>query len=139
MDSTRFDLSDPDAVSFCPTCGAGYTARVVRCSDCDKELIPRSRVEQEALQSEDSHDDIVPLCQLENRVQSGLLESDLEEAGIRFFVRELGFQPGLGNLGLAGRFEFLVVERDFERAKAIVASVEELDGAMPLDEEADES
>jgi hypothetical protein len=89
-------------------------------------------------QREAGHDDIVPLCQLENRVKAGLLESDLEEAGIRFFVRELGFQPGLGNLGLAGRFEFVVVEQDLERAKAIAATVEELEVAMPPDEEPSE-
>lgn len=47
MDMTRFDLSDPDAISFCPSCGAGYTARVVQCTDCNEELVPRSRVEVE--------------------------------------------------------------------------------------------
>jgi hypothetical protein len=138
MDTTRFDLSDPDAVSFCPSCGAGYTARVIRCTDCNEELVPRSRVEYEVLQKQTGQDDIgatVPLCQVENRLKAALLESGLEEAGIRFFVKELGIQPGLLNRGLAGRFEFVVAEQDLERAKAAVTGVEELEKAMLPDEE----
>jgi hypothetical protein len=137
MDTTRFDLSDPDAVSFCPSCGAGYTARVVRCNDCDEDLVPRSRIEYELLQKETGGDDIgatVPLCQVENRLKAGLLESALEEAGIRFFVKELGIQPGLLNRGLAGRFEFVVAEQDLDRAKATVAGIEELEETVPPDD-----
>jgi hypothetical protein len=45
MDEPRFDLSDQDAVAFCPSCGAGYLAGVTRCDDCGLQLEARSVIE----------------------------------------------------------------------------------------------
>jgi hypothetical protein len=40
-----FDLADPDAVCFCPSCGMGYRAGFSRCADCEEILVSRSQVE----------------------------------------------------------------------------------------------
>ena len=41
-----FDLSDPDAAAFCPSCGAGYTSQVQDCSDCGVALVPKSQINE---------------------------------------------------------------------------------------------
>lgn len=45
MQPRDFDLSDPDATAFCPSCHAGYTGRVQGCFDCGVPLLTRDRVE----------------------------------------------------------------------------------------------
>ena len=128
MDRIHFDLSDPDAVSFCPSCGSGYTARAARCTDCGENLISRSRAEAQMQEAVDASDirATVPLCRLEDRLKASLLESGLEEAQVKFFVRELGVQPGLASRGLGGLFEFVVSEEDLDRAEQILSRLDEL-------------
>jgi hypothetical protein len=50
MCPSRFDLSDPDAVAFCPSCGAGYLAGVTHCSQCEVELESRAAIEVQVAQ-----------------------------------------------------------------------------------------
>jgi hypothetical protein len=65
------------------------------------------------------------LCRLHNRLLAGLLEAALDEAGVAFSVKEMGVQPGLRLQSLAGHFEFVVVERDYEKARGILIQLEE--------------
>jgi hypothetical protein len=129
-----YNLSDPDAVSFCPSCGAGYTAMAVRCQDCDQELVPRSWVEFRAPAAKAPGDtgDAVHLCEILGRIKAGRLELELAEAGIRFFTRPQHLL-GVGG-GLHGAIDFFVASKDLERAKGILLTVQEL-GERTLDAE----
>jgi hypothetical protein len=82
----EFDLSDPDAVAFCPSCGSGYRAGTIRCWDCDSELVPRSSVEARANQPhlERESDEPVPLSDLTNSYRAHVLGSLLNDEGIWF-------------------------------------------------------
>jgi hypothetical protein len=126
MSTPRFDLADPDAVSFCPTCGAGYTAKATRCRDCDEELVPRSWIEAKLFEEEMKADSgpTVSLCRVDDRLKAGLLESALEEAGIEFYSKEIGVRHGLMDRGLAGRLEYYVLGSDLERAKKLLIELE---------------
>jgi hypothetical protein len=126
MSAPNFDLADPDAVSFCPTCGAGYTAKASRCRDCDEELVPRSWIEAKVLEESMKGDSgpTVPLCRVNDRLKAGILESALEEAGIEFYAKEIGVRHGLMDRGLAGRLEFYVLRNDLERAKTLLIELE---------------
>lgn len=46
MCPSRFDLSDPDAFAFCPSCGTGYRAGVTHCSHCRTALTGRAEIER---------------------------------------------------------------------------------------------
>lgn len=130
MSVARFDLSDPDAFHFCPQCGAGYTARSQRCADCGVDLVPRSWIEAQERERQhvveaNSQEPIVRLCRLNNRLLASLLESALAEEGVAFSIMETGIQAGLRQQGLTGLFEFVVAERDYEKARGILLQLEE--------------
>jgi hypothetical protein len=133
-----FDLSDPDAVFFCPSCGAGYTATALRCSDCDQELVPRSWIEQQAQGGKGEGDDVdetTLLCRIAGPIKAGRLEAELAEAGIRFFTGTHGVL-GLGHDGMHGTIDFFVLKEDLRAAEGIVRRVEELEeheGTEPED------
>jgi hypothetical protein len=85
-----FDLSDPDAVAYCPACGYGYTARATRCAPCDVALIPRARVEAAArsrIAETTPMGDSALLVRLDEPVQANVLELELGEAGIPYLVQ----------------------------------------------------
>ncbi len=138
MNRVDFDLSDPDAVSFCPSCGAGYTARAARCTDCDESLLPRSWAEARLREVESDRQATAPLCRLDDRLKAAWLESQLEEARIQFFVRELGPQQGLLASGLGGLLEFVVSQEDIERAGELLLGLDEI-GESASDDDGDES
>jgi hypothetical protein len=56
---------------------------------------------------------------------ASLLESALDEEGVAFSIMETGIQAGLRQQGLTGLFEFVVVERDYEKARGILLQLEE--------------
>ena len=122
---SRFDLSDPDAVAFCPSCGAGYTAGTARCLPCGADLVSRADAEarERATAGDEEAISAVSLCRTPDRAEAALLESDLTRAGIRFFTRELGIQP-LSFEGLPGLIEFVVAADDLEPAREILRRVE---------------
>jgi len=49
--STRYDFTDPEAVSYCPECGLGFRIAVGRCESCDAVLISRAEALEEWRQS----------------------------------------------------------------------------------------
>ena len=87
----RFDLSDPDAVRFCPSCGSGYTARVTRCEACDTALVSRAEVEAGTLAVDDevaptAETGEVVLVQVSDRTEADLVAGALERAGVPYLV-----------------------------------------------------
>jgi hypothetical protein len=101
--SPEYDLTDPDAVAFCPSCGSGYTARVARCEPCDRGLVPRREIEA-ARAGADAADaaaagqagEIATLCRLDDPGRAERLRQALEEAGIPFWADEAPLPvPGL--------------------------------------------
>ncbi len=127
MTKTNYDLSDPDAVFFCPSCGSGYTAKATRCVDCDETLVPRSWVEAQSHEQSREHDsdDAVQLCRIVDRIEASFLEEDLDKAGIPFMVKELGGQASLLSGAVGGTFDFFVTEHDLPRALDLVHRLEE--------------
>jgi hypothetical protein len=101
----EFDLSDPDAAFFCPSCGSGYRAGASRCTDCDTGLVPRSSAEARA--SERGVDDsAVPLADIESSYRAHVLGSLLNDEGIWFATETPGrgavrFHVRPGDLHLA--------------------------------------
>jgi len=120
----QFDLSDPDAVAYCPSCGSGYGAGPIRCVECDRELVARSWVEAQAsaVTPEPASVEMpVPLGDVANFFKAHLLGSALKEEGIWFTS-----EPGAG-----GAVRFLVLARDLERASQVLADLDELEKAPP--------
>ena len=131
MTEVHFDLFDPDAVHFCPQCGAGYTANThSNVSIAAPDLVPRSWIEAQEREKQkereaSSRETVVHLCRLNNRLLASLLEAALDEAGVAFSITDAGIQAGLRQQGLSGHFEFVVVEKDFEKARSILLQLEE--------------
>lgn len=88
--SPEFDLSDPDAVAFCPVCGSGYTARVARCEPCNAALVPRAEVEAGTLAVDEeaptAETGEVVLVQVSDRGEADLVAGALERAGVPYLV-----------------------------------------------------
>ncbi len=137
----EFDLSDPDAVSFCPVCGASFNAVALRCVDCDEDLVPRSWVElRDQQQAPDPWDETVLLRKMAGPIEAGRLELELAEAGIRFYSQPHGV-VGLGHGGLQGTVNFFVLGEDLDRANGILNRLKELGERppdFPLETEPDE-
>jgi hypothetical protein len=144
MPNPRYDLSDPDAVFFCPSCGSGYTAQATRCADCDEQLVSRTWVEAHP-HEEQAHEgyavevplpgrlqhevadpgSTVVLCRIDDRLKASFLESLLNEAEILFYTKEGHIQSGLLSRSMAGIFDFFVTERDLHRALELVERLNE--------------
>lgn len=126
MPSPKYDLSDPDALFFCPTCGSGYTAKATRCVDCDELLVPRSWVESQMHEQSQQHDtgEAVRLCRVVDRFEANFLKEELDTAGIPFMVKELDVQASLLSGAVAGNFDFFVTEHDLPRALDLVHRLE---------------
>lgn len=123
-----FDLSDVDAENFCPSCGAGYTARATSCPDCQTELWPRARVREELkrrteTEFDPSDSDLadpnpVLLCHMPDPVVAQWMVCELSDSGIWFYaspIEEPGAAPGARDL--------FVFPGDLERAKKILDKV----------------
>jgi len=121
----EFDLSDPDAVAFCPSCNSGYTARVTRCPPCDVALIPREEVEAAAGELPPDFDEAgestVLLCRLDDPAKGHLLGVELERAGVPYWPRSTPFDP-LG--GIPNAVEFRVPARYADQARRALRRVE---------------
>jgi hypothetical protein len=117
----EFDLSDCDAMSFCPACGSGYRAGPATCSDCGTELKPRSWVEARLeLGSEESLDS-VRLADIENSFKADVLGSALRDLGIRFVTQPTGWAA----------VRFLVPLRELDLARQVLADVDEMEESPP--------
>ncbi len=133
----EFDLSDPDAVAFCPSCGSGYTARATRCEPCDVALIPRAQAETASTEAPPSDIDeaaadeaTVSLCQLVDPAKANLLGLELEQAGVPYWVRMTPLDP----FGLPGFTEFRVPERYIDEARDGLRRIEEYPSGGPTDD-----
>jgi hypothetical protein len=135
--SPEYDLSDPDAVAFCPSCGSGYTARVARCQPCDVALVSRAEVERGAAEPAPDEDEAEAewapegvageaestelLCRMEDPVKWEQLADDLHEAGVPYWPRSSRWQ----SLGGAPPFvEFRVPARYLDAARRVLARLE---------------
>jgi hypothetical protein len=119
-----FDLSDPDAVAFCPSCGSGYRAGATRCTDCDSELVPRSWVEARANERDlegESDEGPVPLSEIENSYRAHVLGSLLNDERIWFATETSRW----------GAVRFLVLTRDLDAAREVLSDVEQLPDSPP--------
>ena len=124
MTPPGFDLSDPDAVSFCPSCEAGYGPRVTRCPYCEEDLVARSTIEGQLQQGAREREDqkqrdrqpLVLLCRVLDRVQVAILKQRLDETGIPYATRERDALT-IPFTGLPGPVEILVAESDLNRAQ----------------------
>ena len=130
--SPEYDLSDPDAVAFCPSCGAGYTARVTRCASCDVPLVPRAEAERAAREAapepeSDAGFDVneaessVLLCRLEDPVKGAQLAEDLDQAGVPYWRRSARWES-LG--GTPPFVEFRVPARYLDEAQRVLQGLE---------------
>jgi hypothetical protein len=116
----EFDLSDPDAVAFCPSCGSGYRAGVALCSDCDSDLRPRAWAEARA--SEGPVDDsLVPLADLQDSYRAHVLGSLLNDEGV-WFATEAS-SPGV--------VRFHVRARDLDLARDVLSDLDQLPETLP--------
>jgi hypothetical protein len=129
----EYDLTDPDAVSFCPSCGYGYTARATRCGRCDVALVPRAEIEA-SVQAAPTDTGLDPdgqgtvlLCRLDERVKANLLEAALERAGVPCWVRWAPRDPidVIDMVGSRQLSEFRVPPRYLEEAQRILREIEE--------------
>ncbi len=115
----EFDLSDPDAVAFCPSCGSGYRAGPLRCADCDRELLPRSWVEARTIGpafEPTGADTPLLLADVENSFKAHLLGSVLHDEGIWFASEPSAW----------GAVRFLVLPRDLEPARRVLSDLDEI-------------
>ncbi len=120
VEPPEFDLSDPDAVAFCPSCGSGYRAGASRCTDCDSELVPRSWAETRA--GERRVDDApVPLADIESSYRAHVLGSLLNDEGV-WFANETSS---------SGAARFLVHPRDLDVARDVLSDLEQLPDTPP--------
>lgn len=116
----EFDLSDPDAVAYCPSCGSGYrAAALVRCADCDRELLPRSWVEARAKApalEPTGVDAAVVLADVGNSFKAHLLSSALHDEDIWFLSEPSAW----------GALRFLVLPRDLDLARELLSDIDEI-------------
>ncbi len=117
----EFDLSDPDAVAFCPSCGSGYRAGPLVCVDCETALRPRSWVETRPELVYDPAVDPVILADVENAFRADVLDSALHDQGIWFVTQPTGSRA----------LRFLVRPFDLDLARQVLADIDEIE---PLDE-----
>jgi hypothetical protein len=125
-----FDLSDPDAAAFCPSCGSAYRAGTARCTDCDCELVPRSWVEARANEPDLEHERNeapVPLADIENSYRAHVLGSLLNDEGIRFGTETSSW----------GAVRFLVFARDLDVAREVLSDLDQLTDTPPETPEED--
>lgn len=121
----EFDLSDPDAVAYCPSCGSGYRVGPVRCVDCDRELLPRSSVEAGAIGpaiETNGAEAPVLLADVENSFKAHLLGSALSEEGVWFASEPSAW----------GAVQFSVLPRDLAFARQVLSDLDEMQ-KTPLD------
>ncbi len=129
----EFDLSDPDAVAFCPSCGSGYTARATRCEPCDTALIPRAQVEAAARDAEEGEEAVtaVLLCRVDDPAKADRLAGELERAGIPFWSGEAPLPlPGLA----VPAVEFRVPADHVDEARDILRRIEEFEPGRPTED-----
>lgn len=120
----EFDLSDPDAVAFCPSCGDGYRAGATRCADCDRDLLPRSWVEarsKEPALEPNSADAPVLLADVENTFKAQLLASVLTDEGVWFASEPSGWSAA----------RFLVRARDLDFARQVLSDLDDMQDPPP--------
>jgi hypothetical protein len=110
----EFDLSDPDAVAFCPGCGAGYRAGPLVCTDCGTDLRPRSWVESNPGASEEPGADPVALADVDNLFRAHVLASALRDQEIWFLTQPAG-----------SGFRFLVSSSGLDLARQILSDIDE--------------
>jgi len=131
----EFDLSDPDAVAYCPSCGSGYTARARRCEPCEVALVPRAEIAAAAgpapepvAEASDAAEETRALWRTTDPAMAALLGLELQQAAVPYWAREApgDFVPSV--------VEIRVPERYFEEALAALRRVEERESAGPADD-----
>ncbi len=115
LSDPEFDLSDPDAVAFCPRCGSGYRAGPLVCVDCQTELRPRSWVETRPEPASDPSVDEVVLADVENPFRADVLRSALHDQGVWFAEQPTGWSA----------LRFVVRPIDLELARELLADIDE--------------
>lgn len=126
----RYDFTDPEAISFCPSCGVGYRVPSGTCEECQAPLIGRGEAMAEWRRMPPPETDArsVFLRAVPNLVEAELVQATLRDAGIAFVKEDL-----TGTWGPlpspVGMIRFFVEERDLKRALDALAEVPSTDGA----------
>jgi hypothetical protein len=135
-----FDLSDPDAVAYCPSCGSGYTARARRCEPCDVALVPRAAIEAASgpapgpdEEASGAAEETELLWRTSDPAAAGLLRLELEQAAVPYWVRAAPF-AFISLAGVPDVVEIRVPKRCLEEARAALHRIEERESAGPADD-----
>ncbi len=110
----EFDLADPDAVAYCPSCGSGFRVGLARCVDCDQELLSRSWVEARMKAPEvgpHGVDQPVVLAEVDSSFKAHMLGSAFQDEGIWFATESSSW----------GAVRFLVLPRDLDLAQQVLS------------------
>jgi hypothetical protein len=124
-----FDLNDPDAVAYCPSCGSGYTASVTRCAPCGVVVVPRYHIEattrfrHQIETGTDEAEATLLLCELDEPVKANLLALELDRAGVPYWMRPTPLDPFFIT-GAPHLFEFRVLARYLAEARQVLQRVE---------------
>jgi len=124
----HYDFTDPQAVSFCPSCGSAFRVPSGSCEECRAPLIGRGEAmaEWRRMPPPDTDERSVFLRAAPNLVEAELIRATLGDAGIGFSTEDI---TGVwGPLPTPeGQIRFFVEERDLKRALDALAEVPSTD------------
>jgi len=102
---------------YCKVCRHEYAEGITRCPDCDVDLVAELPPEQESSVAQG----YVRVYVAENQAEANIIESTLEEAGIKTWDQaEFGGVSEIPGLGPVSREDVLVLASDAEKASQVI-------------------
>ena len=102
---------------YCKVCRHEYAEGITRCPDCDVDLVDELPPEQESSVAQG----YVRVYVAENEAEARIVESTLEEAGIKTWDQaEFGGVSEIPGLGAISREDILVLAADAEKASQVI-------------------
>ncbi len=101
---------------FCPNCQAEYREGILRCSDCDVELVG-SLPAEEPLPQDEGPVNLAELASFQNTAEADMVKELLESNDIEAVVR--GEVDPIGATSGADPITLLVEQKDLKRAQEI--------------------
>lgn len=123
---------------FCPKCRAEYNAGIIRCADCDLELVAELTPENEM-----DYVELVTVGTFTNAPALAVAKSLLEDADIQYFAKNEGVIGlfAMGQVGynpMVGPIEIQVHPEDAEAALEILSEMAQADEDQPIDLSSDD-